>query len=88
MSVQAANDTLTKVDKIAIQKEVEQIKEEITRISENTEFNQMKLLNRSSTNNSLKQQILAALSGMLQNSESMIQSAFGLSGDGQTITVF
>lgn len=88
LSVQAANDTLTKEDKASIQKEIEQIKKEVTSISEDTEFNQIKLLNRSSTSNTLKEQILAALPGMLQNSESMIQSAFGLTGDNQTITVF
>ncbi|MBO1511733.1 flagellinolysin [Metabacillus bambusae] len=88
LSVQAANDTLTQEDKAAIQKEVEQIKTEIDSISKNTEFNKIKLLNRSSTSNSVKEQMLAALPGMLQNSEAMIRDYFGLTGDNQSITIF
>ena len=45
LSVQAANDTLTDQDKATIQAEVAQLKKEITRISNDTEFNGQKLLN-------------------------------------------
>lgn len=44
LSVQSANGTLTKEDRDAIQAEIDQLCEEITRISETTEFNTMKLL--------------------------------------------
>ncbi|MEY9971886.1 flagellin [Lysinibacillus sp. RC46] len=45
LSVQSANDTNVNADRDALQKEVEQLREEITRISTDTEFNTQKLLN-------------------------------------------
>ena len=45
LSVQAANDTLTQQDRSYIQEEVDQLKEEITRIGNTTQFNKKKLLN-------------------------------------------
>lgn len=47
LSVQAANDTLTSQDRGYIQLEVDQLKEEITRISTTTQFNKKKLLDGS-----------------------------------------
>jgi flagellin len=46
LAVQASNDTLTNVDRKEIQKEVEQIKKGINTIANETEFNGIKLLNR------------------------------------------
>jgi flagellin len=45
LAVQSANDTNTRFDRGEIQKEVDQLKTEIDRISRDTEFNTMKLLN-------------------------------------------
>ncbi|MGN7296514.1 flagellin N-terminal helical domain-containing protein [Ferdinandcohnia sp. SAFN-114] len=45
LSVQSSNDTNTADDRAEIQKEVDQLKEEINRISDTTEFNTKKLLN-------------------------------------------
>ena len=45
LAVQSANDTNGDTDRAEIQKEVTQLKEEITRISTDTEFNEKKLLN-------------------------------------------
>ena len=45
LSVKAANGTMTDDDRATIQDEVAQLKEEITRISDTTEFNGQKLLN-------------------------------------------
>ena len=45
LSVKAANGTMTDDDRATIQDEVKQLKEEITRISDVTEFNGQKLLN-------------------------------------------
>jgi flagellin len=45
LAVQSANDTNTGFDRGEIQKEVDQLKTEIDRISRDTEFNTMKLLN-------------------------------------------
>ncbi len=47
LSVQAANDTNSLEEKEAIQKEIESLKEEITRISTDTEYNAMPLLDGS-----------------------------------------
>ncbi len=45
LSVQAANGTKTDEDRAAIQEEVKELKEELTRMMEDTEFNGKKLLN-------------------------------------------
>ena len=47
LSVQSANDTLTSQDRSYIQIEVDQLKEEIDRISDTTQFNKKKLLDGS-----------------------------------------
>lgn len=47
LSVQSANGTYTDEDREAIQYEVDALKEEIDRIAESTEFNEMKLLDGS-----------------------------------------
>ncbi|MCI1589971.1 flagellin N-terminal helical domain-containing protein [Heyndrickxia oleronia] len=47
LSVQAANDTLSDADRNAIQEEIDQLTEEITRIGNDTQFNTMKLLDGS-----------------------------------------
>ncbi|MBQ4531073.1 MAG: flagellin [Lachnospiraceae bacterium] len=47
LSVQAANGTETDDDREAVQAEIEELQEELTRISETTEFNTMKLLDGS-----------------------------------------
>ena len=47
LSVQAANGTETDDDREAVQNEVSQLQEELTRISETTEFNTMKLMDGS-----------------------------------------
>lgn len=52
LSVQASNGTNTTNDRAAIQAEVDQLKDEITRISETTEFNTKPLLEGSADNKS------------------------------------
>jgi len=49
LAVQSANDTNTAEDRSEIQKEIDQLASEITRISESTEFNTKKLLDGSLT---------------------------------------
>src|SRR6056297_2304201 len=44
LAVQSGNDTNTQADRAEIQKEVDQLAEELTRIGETTEFNTQKLL--------------------------------------------
>lgn len=50
LAVQSASDTNTDADRQELQKEVSALREEITRISDTTEFNTKKLLNGSSSN--------------------------------------
>ncbi|WP_175073646.1 flagellin Hag [Terribacillus sp. AE2B 122] len=45
LATQSANDTNTNEDRAELQKEVDQLSQEITRISANTEFNTKKLIN-------------------------------------------
>ena len=45
LAIKAANGTMSDSDKATVQDEVSQLKEEITRIAETTEFNGQKLLN-------------------------------------------
>ncbi|MFC5557610.1 flagellin [Ureibacillus thermophilus] len=47
LAVQSANDTNTDADRKEIQKEINQLKDEVNRISNDTEFNTKKLLNGS-----------------------------------------
>ena len=49
LSVQAANDTLTQQDRGKIQEEVDQIREDIQRVTDTTHFNKKKLLNGESS---------------------------------------
>ena len=50
LSVQSANDTNTQADRAEIQEEINQLKSEMNRISETTEFNTQKLLDGSLKN--------------------------------------
>ena len=45
LGAQSANDTNTESDRAELQKEVDQLSQEISRIANNTEFNTQKLLN-------------------------------------------
>ncbi|MDR1978625.1 MAG: hypothetical protein LBQ42_07820, partial [Synergistaceae bacterium] len=47
LSVQSANDTLTQQDRAYIQLEIDQLREEVTRIGNTTQFNKKKLLDGS-----------------------------------------
>jgi len=49
LALQSGNDTLTSTDRLEIQKEVQQLKEDINRISYGTEFNTRKLLDGTGT---------------------------------------
>ncbi|MFZ5950384.1 MAG: flagellin [Candidatus Rifleibacteriota bacterium] len=49
LAIQSSNDTLTSNDRLEIQKEVVQLKDDLNRIARNTEFNTKKLLDGSQT---------------------------------------
>ena len=54
LAVQAASDTNVQVDRIEIQKEVDELAKEITRIANNTEFNTQKLINGGITDGNVR----------------------------------
>ncbi|WP_322114345.1 flagellin [Fictibacillus sp. KU28468] len=77
LSVQSSNDTNTLDDRKEIQKEVEQLKSEINRISDTTEFNTQKLLNGS----------LGAVGSSSDNSVVKLETASGLKKGDYTVAV-
>ncbi|WLV25365.1 flagellinolysin [Aciduricibacillus chroicocephali] len=88
LSVQASNDTLTVDDRKALQKEMDQLLSEMDRISTDTEFNTLKLLNKdSSVSKSDLQKFQEALPKMLYNAEKMIEQGFGLKANGSDMNI-
>ncbi len=69
LATQSSNDTLTSNDRLEIQKEVNQLRDEINRISTSTEFNTKRLLDGSQTalisasSDSVKGVVAGAISG-------------------------
>ncbi len=57
LAVQAANDTNVTADRTAIDAEMDQLRDEITRISDTTEFNTMKLLDGTYSSTALNLQV-------------------------------
>jgi len=80
LAVQSANDTNTAADRTEIQKEVDQLASEVTRISDNTEFNTQKLLNGQMGKVATKSGGAAALVGLQA-------AGAALEGGSYTITV-
>ena len=60
LSVQAANGTETDDDREAVQNEIEQLQSELTRISDTTEFNTMKLLDGSQSGSKVQASVSKA----------------------------
>lgn len=79
LSVQSANDTATDSDRTEMQKEISQLKDEIDRISNDTEFNTKKLLNGSVGNN-------ASLTADAAKLTSVKVTDSGLKADTYTVT--
>lgn len=79
LAVQAANDTNTNTDRLEIQKEMTQLSEEVTRIGNDTEFNTIKLLNKTDVNSDDAKAILSYLKkSWLAESEKLVQNTYGL----------
>lgn len=87
LSLQAANGTLTSSDRQYIQTEAKQLLREIDRISEATSFNGRNILNPSG-NSGLMTSIMEGLrSGWLEQAEQVINSTYGLFGDGTSLSI-
>lgn len=89
LAVQASNDTLTSDDRGELGKELSQIKKQVDDIANNTEFNTIKLLNRSSgTSSSAKSDVIKYLQkGWLGASESLVQNTYGIGGNNKDIKI-
>jgi flagellin len=90
LAVQSSNDTNTDADRVELQKEVDQLAEEITRIANNTEFNTKSLLNGAVDDNGEKAATfhIGANSGqnISLNIKAMDASSLGVARDATTIT--
>ena len=71
LSVQASNGTETNEDREAVQNEIEQLQSELTRISDTTEFNTMKLLDGSQSGSKVQASVSksAATGATTKNAE-------------------
>ena len=80
LSVQAANGTETDDDREAVQNEIEQLQSELTRISDTTEFNTMKLLDGSQSG----EKVQASVS---KSSASLLTTESATTGKSVTVAV-
>lgn len=92
LAVQAANATNSASDREALQSEVNQLLQNINQTSNNATFNGVKLFQGSggsiSQLSATEQAIIDGLRGFwLQQSESLIQQYFGLTGDGAELDI-
>ena len=93
IAVQAANATNSAADRAALQTEVGQLTEEIERIGSTSSFNGSFIFDSSRTSAVGDFVQLAVLDGLkavggwLENSESLIESLFGLGAGGQALSI-
>jgi flagellin len=93
LSLQASNGVLSNDDKAALNKESEQLKQELDRINETTTFGGNKVFDQTSRvglggANEAERNIIGVLqSGVLAESENILQSVLGLSGDGAKMKI-
>lgn len=83
LSVQAANDTNTGTDRVAIQEEIDLLKAEITRVSENTRFNNQQVLNGTFTDRQLQvgTESGEAIGVSISSSAASALGAYSITGD-------
>ena len=74
LSVQAANGTETDDDREAVQNEIEQLQSELTRISDTTEFNTMKLLDGSQSGSKVQVSVSKSAENNLKTVEATAQA--------------
>ncbi len=77
LAIQSSNDTLTSGDRLEIQKEVVQLRDDLDRIARNTEFNTKKLLDGSQT--ALISASSAAVNGIINGNPSNASGDFSVS---------
>lgn len=93
LSLQASNGSLSTVDREALNKESEQLKSELDRINSTTTFGGNQLFDQteevsSNSGSDAERSIVQILqSGVLAESEDIIQNVLGLSGDGSKMKI-
>ncbi|QZA80778.1 flagellinolysin [Deefgea piscis] len=91
LAVQAANGTLSTTDKDALQAESNQLLSELTRISEQSEFNGKKIFAQSTSSIGGDINIRSVIDGLrlgwLEEAETKIKDQFGIIGDGAKLIV-
>ncbi|WP_217390204.1 flagellinolysin [Deefgea piscis] len=91
LAVQAANGTLSTTDKDALQAESNQLLSELTRISEQSEFNGKKIFAQSASSIGGDINIRSVIDGLrlgwLEEAETKIKDQFGIIGDGAKLIV-
>jgi flagellin len=85
LAVQSANDTNTQFDRGEIQREVDQLKTEIDRISRDTEFNTMKLLNGTMENRATVTTMVTDLAGNPNDKGTYNDSSFKFEISGSVV---
>lgn len=92
LAIQAANATNSSSDRAALQQEVNQLKQEITRVARDTKFNGVQLfVSGQGSINTLNQQEQFIYDGLrnswLKSAEDMIRTYYGLEGDGAGLKI-
>ncbi len=92
LAVQAANSTYSATDRQAMQAEVDQLAAEIDRVGISAQFNGQSVFGQSHSSAIGDVNQLAVLDGLrtmgwLDNAETMIRNAYGLSGDGAAMSI-
>lgn len=92
LAVQAANSTYSAADRQAMQAEVDQLAAEIDRVGISAQFNGQAVFGQSHSSAIGDVNQLAVLDGLrtmgwLENAETMITNAYGLTGDGAAISI-
>ena len=91
LSIQASNGSLSTSDREALNKEATQLKAELNRINQTTSFGSNKVFDTNANTaafDKVERDIITTLqSGLLAESESIIQDQLGLIGDGATLKI-
>ncbi|EYC50648.1 flagellin [Hylemonella gracilis str. Niagara R] len=96
LAIQSANATNSVSDRQALQQEVSQLLAEIDRVGVSTEFNTLKVFDQfrnkmvagGTTGDPDKDAVIEGLQGgWLENTEAMIQAAYGIGGSGNSFTI-
>lgn len=87
LAIRAANTILTDADKQLGQTEVGHLLAEIDRISESTNFNGLRILTTSGAGSAMADMVTGLRSGWLEQAEQLINTHYGLLGDGSMLQI-